>query len=165
MRLWRLLLCGALLGGSAQLLAQGLEAVIQAGQAQLGQLEVLAVYEHIHGRRNEKYELRVLLGANQQPFARITLDPQTLAPLPIGLEDFVRPPAAPLNRERVWQAAWEHLEALAISALVTPRPRHFELLLVYDGHIVGELHLNQDLTPRVQDRWLREYERSGWRVP
>lgn len=155
----------ALLIASFALAQSPLEPILSTAQGYLEQLEVLAVYEHRHGRRDEKYELRVMLGIGQAPFAYFILDPARLTPLPVGLEDFVRPPAAPLERERVWQAAWHYLDQLALSTLVVPRPRHFDIFLVHEGRMVGKMYLNADLTPRLRDSWLRDYARSPWRVP
>ncbi|WMT56270.1 hypothetical protein [Truepera radiovictrix] len=138
---------------------------LQAGEALLTRLEVLAVFEHVHGRRDEKRELRVLLGDAAGAYGRFNLDPLSLEPVPIGLEGVAPPRPAAAEPEVLFRAAERALQALSLSAVVVPERDGVKLLLVYAGRIVGELRLNHGYAPAAHAKWLEEYGRSRWRFP
>ncbi len=133
---------------------------LEAGQALLAALEPVAVFEHVHGRRDEKREVRVLLGGGGAVYGRFNLDPSTLEPVPIGLEGVTLPLAAGASPEAFYASAQEIVAELSLSAVVVPEREGYKLLLVYAGRIVGELKLNLDYTPRGEKKWLEELERS-----
>jgi hypothetical protein len=138
---------------------------LQAGEALLTRLEVLAVFEHVHGRRGEKREVRVLLGDASGVYGRFNLDPVSLEPVPIGLEGVAPLLPAVAEPEALFRAAEGVLQALSLSAVVVPEREGFKLLLVYAGRIVGELRLAPDYAPAANAKWLEEYWRSSWRFP
>jgi hypothetical protein len=142
-----------------------LPAVLAAGEAALATLEVMGVYLHVHGPRGANRTTRVLLGDGGRVYARLTLDPSTLEPVPIGLEGFSPPPPATLEPQQALASLLPLPAALALSSVVVPEGRGYKLLLVYRGRIVGELWLTHDLGPDHQQRWVAEFARSAWRAP
>lgn len=139
--------------------------VLEAGTALLEMLQPVAVFEHVHGKEGEKRELKGLLGDEGGPYARLVLHPETLEPIPLGLEEFAPPVAAALAPNDVMAVLPDLIQTFSLSSLVVPEKDGFKLFLVYDGYMVGELKLTKELQPRYEEKWLKEYERSRWRYP
>lgn len=141
-------------------------AVVAAGTRYLGALEPMFIFEHVHGRRGEKREVKVLLGDGARVYAKLTLDPLTLEPVPLGLEGVAPPLPGGARPEAMLQALTGRVpEALSLSAVVVPERRGYKLFLVYEGRMVGELRLTQTLEPYAEPKWLDEYAESRWRYP
>lgn len=139
--------------------------VLEVGQALLEGLVPLAIFEHVHGKRDEKREVWVLLGDEAGVYGRFTLDPTTLEPVPIGLEGVTPPLPVASDPHAFFQAAEAAAQELSLSAVVVPEREGYKLLLVYAGRIVGELNLNHDYTPIGDKGWLEAFGRSRWRFP
>lgn len=139
-----------------------LEAVLAAAQSYLKDLNITTVYVFTGpGPKDKRGELRVLLGVAEDSFAKLTLDPDTLEPVPLGLEGFLpaamtAPPLATVTAALAEIVPGE----LSLSSVVVPEPRGYKLLLVYQGRAVGELKLDLDLKPDLQEKWLEEAGRS-----
>ena len=126
----------------------------------LPDLKVTEVYVFTGPRpKGKRGEVRALLGSGDASFARLTLDPRTFEPVPLGLAGFLPSAKAPPQAASKVLAAIVPAE-LSLSSVVVPEPQGYKLLLVYQGWAVGELKLGLDLLPAPQKKWLEEAERS-----
>lgn len=139
--------------------------VLRAAQAQLASLRTVAVFEHVHGKRGEKREVRVLLGNADEAYGAFHLNPESLEPVPVGLEGLTPRLGAGADPRDFFRAAESLLPRLSVSSVVVPEKGGYKLLLVYDGRVVGELRLDERYVPDPEEGWLEEFEESSWHYP
>ncbi len=141
------------------------QGALAAAQELYPSLGAVAIFEHVHGRRGEKHEIKVLLGDDSHFYGRFNLDPSTRLPVPLGLEGFAAVPSRTTNLGTLFQAARRLVPELSLSNLVVKEKDGYKLLLVYEGQLVGELKLSPSYAPRTDDKWLEEFAKSAWRYP
>ncbi|HEX7022203.1 MAG TPA: hypothetical protein VF171_05050 [Trueperaceae bacterium] len=125
----------------------------------------MAVYEDT-GMRGGGREVSVLLGDGERVFARFHLNPVTLEPVPLGLEGMVPDPRRDLSARHVFREVAGAVDGrLALSAKIVAEDDGYKLLMVYEGRVVGEMHLDRALRPEAKIEWLRDFQKSDWKYP
>lgn len=118
----------------------------------------------------QRFLLRVVLGSENLPMARITVNVD-LIPVPLGLEDIAvvaieRPLQDAMRlRNRLAQGLAGLPQSLSLGNWYVANPAGYRCFLTYQGRVVGVLMLGQSLEPLANPRLLAAYQRAPLRFP